>query len=289
MENNSSPHKARNEHGSINAIIEYRHTEKTVAKFVVLVEGPDDVKAYRKFLDQKMTELFFCNGKDNLQRFLLELLTETESVIGIRDADFCNLENIKPENPHLFFTDSHDIEMTMLSFEEIRRTLFSEYGDWGNMDTVWKSIVKKASFVGYIRWFNEKNDCKIMFKGFFNEYSSIDEEQLLLDELNDRSHEKKEAITMEMVDGFMARYNTNDIFNLCNGHDVSTLLATAFKINTNFLSSALRLSFQWEQFRKTGLCQDILAWQDTHGKTILYSFSDEAVPYQGKTISDKLC
>jgi hypothetical protein len=269
MNNGSSPHKARNYQSVVNAVLIYLRTKRTVKRVAVLVEGTDDEKAYRKFFDQNISQLFVCTGKDALQKYLQELSDKTKQAIGIQDADFSNLEKIKPSNTNLFFTDCHDLEMTILSFKEVREALFSEYGEWNKMNTVWESIVKKASFIGYVRWFNEKNDTKLLFEGFFNEYGSIDEAQLLLDKLNDRSQEKRESITKKMIDAFIARYSTDDIFNLCNGHDVSTLLAFVLKINTKSFSSALRLSFQFYHFMQTQLYANLLSWQNAHGFDIL--------------------
>ena len=309
MENNSSPHKVRNYQGVVNAVLVYLNTEKTTRQVAVLVEGPDDVKVYRKFFDQNMTQLFSCIGKGDLQKALSELLDKTNHVIGIRDADFSNLENAKPAISHLFFTDYHDLEMTILYFEEVRRSLFSEYGDLNRIDSVWKTIIKDASFAGYIRWFNEKNDYQIVFDGLFYKIDSNgDREQVLLDQLNrvvqklqflnnfrlktakclafcktwertirfsnksnEQSPDKKGTITKELVHDFITEHNTDDIFNLCNGHDVSDLLVMAFKINTKQLATALRLSFYREQFIKTALYRELLAWQTDCDITILYS------------------
>jgi hypothetical protein len=269
MNNGSSPHKARNYLGIVNAVLRYLDTPKTATMVAILVEGSDDEKIYRRFFHRDITQSFVCTGKSDLQKALSELLKKTNHVIGIRDADFCNLENIQPENCNLFFTDGHDIEMTMLGFEEIRRALFSEYGDWNNMDIVWESIVKKVSFIAYIRWFNEKNDFKLFFEGVFSKYAKIDEEQLLLDKLNDRSPDKREPITKEMIDDFITTHRTNDMFNLCNGHDVCTLLAATFTINTKPLSTALRLSFKLNHFMQKKLYDNIFSWQKTNGFDLL--------------------
>jgi hypothetical protein len=269
MDNGSSPHKARNCLGIINSVLKYLDTPKTTGRVAILVEGPDDEKVYRKFFDSAITQAFVCRGKSDLQKALLELLVKTNQVIGIRDADFCNLENIKPENAHLFFTDYHDIEMTMLYFEEIRRNLFSEYGDWDKMDAVWESIIEKASFIAYVRWFNDKNDFRLFFDGFFNTRDNNNEKQVLLDKLNNRSYKKREPITIETIDDFITTYKTDDVFNLCNGHDVGALLENTFKINKRPFFSVLRLCFHLNHFKQTRLYDNLLSWQRASGFDIL--------------------
>jgi hypothetical protein len=169
--------------------------------------------------------------------------------------------------------------MTILSFEEVRRDLFSEYyGDnnFNRIDSVWESIVKEASFAGYIRWFNEKNDYKILFDGlFYRVDGNADREQSLLDQLNERSPDKKGTLTKELITDFIAAYKTDDIFNLCNGHDVIALLVKVFNINSKQVATAIRLSFHQEQFIRTALYRKLLAWQAEHGIAVLYSFPEE--------------
>jgi hypothetical protein len=280
MENNSSPHRTRNYQGIVNAVLIYLRAPTTSAQAAVLVEGPDDAKIYRKFLNQNTARIFACGGKDDLQRALPELSAKTEYVLGIRDADFYHLENVEPEYPNLFLTDYHDIEMTILYFEEVRRALFSEYyrgNNFAGIDLVWDATVKKASFVGYIRWFNEKNDYKIVFDGLFYRTDYGDDiEQLLLDQLNEQSPDKKVSIAKETINDFIINHRTDDIFNLCNGHDVTALLVRALNINSKQLATALRLSFHHEQFVRTDLYQKLLAWQTHHSMAVLYSLSEEA-------------
>jgi hypothetical protein len=144
------------------------------------------------------------------------------------------------------------------------------------MDSVWESIVKEASFAGYIRWFNEKNDYKIVFDGLFYKTDRNDgREQLLIDQLNEQSPDKKGPLTKEMINDFIITCKTDDIFNLCNGHDVTALLVKAFNSNSKQLAMALRLSFHHEQFIRTVLYRKLLAWQTDHGIAILYSFCGE--------------
>jgi hypothetical protein len=280
MENNSSPHRARNYQGIVNTVLIYLRTPETSSRAAILVKGPDDAKIYRKFLNQHTTQIFACIGKNDLQRALFELLSKTDHVIGIRDADFFHLEDIVPESPNLFFTDCHDIEMTILRFVEVRRDLFSEYysdDNFDRMDSVWESIVKEASFVGYIRWFNEKSDYKIVFDGLFYKAGyGDDREQLLLDQLNEQSPDKKESLAKDTINDFITTYKTDDIFNLCNGHDVTALLVRAFNINLKPVVTALRLSFHREQFIRTALCRELLAWQNRHGIAVLYPPLEEA-------------
>jgi ribosomal protein L16 Arg81 hydroxylase len=110
---------------------------------------------------------------------------------------------------------------------------------------------------------------------FYKTDRSDDREQLLLDQLNAQSPDKKEPLTRETINDFITNHKTDDIFNLCNGHDVTALLVKTFNINSKQLATALRLSFHHKQFAMTVLYQKLSAWQIQHSIAILYSFSDD--------------
>jgi len=93
----------------------------------VLVEGEDDGKIYPKFFDTSKAKVEYVNGKTSLIEALEILTQETKQVVGIADADFLHLNKLYPQVKNLFYTDYHDIEMTMLSFEDVRDNLLTEY------------------------------------------------------------------------------------------------------------------------------------------------------------------
>ncbi|MDR2692281.1 MAG: DUF4435 domain-containing protein [Dysgonamonadaceae bacterium] len=129
----------------------------------VLVEGEDDRKIYPKFLDETRASVeFVTGGKGQLTIALNALAKETKQVIGIQDADFLHIDKNYPAVTNLFYTDYHDIEMTMLSFDEVRCNCFTEYRMQANQNDIWKNVLQEASYIAYIRWYSEKNNCKIL-------------------------------------------------------------------------------------------------------------------------------
>lgn len=108
------------EKDKINDIRLSLNTPKGSQTIWVLVEGEDDCKIYPKFFDQTKSKVEYINGgKERLMTALKVLSQETNQVIGIRDADFLHLEKLPIPSLPLFYTDYHDIEMTMLSFEGV--------------------------------------------------------------------------------------------------------------------------------------------------------------------------
>jgi hypothetical protein len=250
----------------------------------ILVEGEDDCKIYPKFFDQNKARVEFVNGgKIQLTKALDELAKEIEQVIGIQDADFLHLEKNCPDVKNLFYTDYHDIEITMLQFEGVLSNLFTEYRMYDKTETIWNNVIQESSFVAYIRWYNEKKQCKINFSGigYGNLISLTDSKitlknQELLNELNKRSNNKTEVLTSENIDCFINTNKTNDFLNLCNGHDVTALLSLVIggQVSYTEFCRHLRLSFNSNEFSKTNLYSKIYEWQKKHGHTIFKNVSN---------------
>lgn len=199
----------------------------------ILVEGENDSKIYPKFFDNQKTKVEFVGGGKGQMQIALNVLTqETDKVIGIRDADFCRIDQNIPLDRNLFLTDFHDIEMTMLSSEEVLTNLFIEYSVNNYISDIWRNILNEVSFVGYVRWLNEKNIVRLLFKGLrFGDFVELQDSQIrlkrrdFLSELNQRSQNKIQEITEEIIDRFQQENPTDDFLNLCNGHDVTAFLS----------------------------------------------------------------
>lgn len=246
----------------------------------ILVEGEDDCKIYPKLFDEIKTKVEFVNGgKEQLIIALNTLTKETEQVIGLQDADFLHLDKSYPVVKNLFYTDFHDIEITMLSFNDVMHNLLSEYGIQNKKEDIWKNVLQESSYIAYIRWYNEKNNCKILFSGlkYGGNLTEISNGRILLKKqelfkiLNTRSQNKTEELTSIKIDNFIETFKTNDLLNLCNGHDITALLSLIIggQISHHELCRHLRLSFTIQYFSQTKLYKDIFVWQANQGYFIL--------------------
>lgn len=245
----------------------------------VLVEGEDDCKIYPKFFNEHFARVVFVNGgKRQLTIALTTLTTETDKVIGINDADFLHLEKNYSEVKNLFITDYHDIEMTMLSFDAVRNNMFTEYCMLDKRNEIWQNILQVSSYVAYIRWYNEKNNCQINFSGLkYGDLTEISDgkislkNQELLQKLNTRSQSKTEELNDLNISNFIANNKTSDLLNLCNGHDTAKLLAliVGSQVSYKELCQHLRLSFTFKEFSQTKLYSQLSDWQTRSGYTVL--------------------
>jgi hypothetical protein len=250
----------------------------------ILVEGEDDCKIYPKFFAENVTRVEFVNGgKDQLMLALETLTQETKQVIGIRDADFLHLEKNYPSIASLFFTDCHDIEMTMLYNDAVFKNILYEYSLQKEMAEIKQNILTEASFVGYIRYYNELNTCSINFRGvdytvdFENNthYITLDK-NCLIQELNQRSPDKITTIDESTINQFAQAKRIQDKFQLVNGHDFIKMLMLRIKktksnlnIKTDNVAISLRNSYQIVHFKETKLYSNLLDWQEQNGFIIL--------------------
>jgi hypothetical protein len=246
----------------------------------ILVEGEDDCKIYPKFFNGTNARVEFVNGgKEQLTIVLNTLTKETKQVIGIQDADFLHLEKNYPAVTNLFYTDYHDIEITMLSFDDVIYNLFTEYRMQDKRNDTWRNILQESSYIAYIRWYNEKKKCKILFSGlkYGSNLTEVSDGKIslkipnLLRELNIRSKHKTEELTDENIDSFIDGNKTDDLLNLCNGHDVTALLSLIVggQVSHTEFCRHLRLSFTILHFSQTKLYSEIVGWQTRYGYSIL--------------------
>jgi hypothetical protein len=248
----------------------------------VLVEGPCDCCLYPKFFNKSKASFEYVGGgKGQVEIALTQLQTITRKVLGICDADFRYLEQNYPSIPNIFFTDYHDIEMTMLNDNQTLINAFAEYRLQSHAEHILQDALNGSVFTGYTRWYNEINITGLKFKNFsivpyYDITTKAFDPTAFLNELNRRSPNKKANIGISDINNFETTNRTTDFFNLCNGHDVIALIVATIKTypsNKNLsienFCSVLRASFTINSFKNTKLYADISTWQISHHYQIL--------------------
>ena len=131
--------------------------EANEGKVFVIVEGADDEKIYRCFLDERKVTFYIAKNCLYVVELLKELKTNPsfrDRLIGIKDADFDHiLGRSYPDLGNLFLTDYHDIEMTILSnsFEDF---LKAEY-KLPNATPLIEKVAEDLKSLSYLRLYNE--------------------------------------------------------------------------------------------------------------------------------------
>src|SRR5580693_6880159 len=92
----------------------------SIGKVFVLLEGESDVRLFRKLFNLENCKVEnIPGGNPKLEECVQTLIANYALVIGIRDADFIHLNNIPYQKANIFLTDFHDIEMVMISTDEL--------------------------------------------------------------------------------------------------------------------------------------------------------------------------
>lgn len=88
----------------------------------MLVEGEDDKKLLKNFVEKALCVIQIAHGKPNVLGALAILERDSfQGVLAIADADFAHLEGEPPHSPNLFWTDTHDLETMLLASPALAR------------------------------------------------------------------------------------------------------------------------------------------------------------------------
>ncbi len=239
----------------------------------VCFEGETDVQLFRKFfnLDNCLLE-YVPGGKSGVEKFVTERSGKIPLTIGIRDADFLHLENKTPSHPNIFLTDKHDMEMVLVSFDEIFSAILFEYTQFKREEhkVVRENILKAIRVVGYLRWLNEIEVLEIKFDiidfgSIFNEKSFQFDEKELLSMIIKRSPNAKIKDASLLLSKINQLMDVNhDLFQLCNGHDFMKVLSVYLKpmkqVKPSDLESKFRIAFTIQHYQSTNLYRNTLNW-----------------------------
>lgn len=273
-------------------IIEMGYHEDSEGKVFILIEGTDDEKIYRHFLNEQ--KVIFYVTKNCL--YVVELLKifKTNShlknkIIGIKDADFDHmLHRSYPDLENLFLTDFHDIEMTILSVsEEFESSLKAECCLQTTTPLVEK-VAKDLKSLSYLRLYNEVTIAEkelvgikldginfngITYSAFYDGENAITWEQCLEHVKSTCNNSRLEHYpTTEMIKLFADSYIDPDLKQLTRGHDlVFALQVRLQKLNRKNslgykeLCLILRTTCSRERFERTDLYHQLNEWMGQQG------------------------
>lgn len=251
-------------------------------KVFVLLEGNTDIKLFRNIFSNVNTDIIEFKGKKNLIEALETLINEEyKNIIGIKDADFDNLEEVTyPHN--LFMTDYHDMEIEMIERDGLS-SLINEFSKEECYDILCgdlkNDVYNIAIEIGYIRWYSERENGLFNFKKFnWNNLLSYDNCHIIFDieslsSLLLAQLDNSDGINIQEEVTNLKALST-DKLQICNGHDMTLLIANYFpigNINDKKIEEALRLSYHFSHFKNTNLFQNLNLWANANN----YQLFDE--------------
>ena len=279
-------------------IIEMGHHEDSEGKVFILIEGTDDEKIYRHFLNEQ--KVIFYVTKSCL--YVVELLRILKTnpylknkVIGVKDADFDHiLHRSYPDLDNLFLTDYHDIEMTLLSVSEgFENSLQAECSLQTTTPLVEK-VAKDLKSLSYLRLYNEvtvaNNELEgieldginfndITYSALYDGENAITWEQCLGHVKSTCNNSRLEHYpTTEMIKLFANSYINPNLKQLTRGHDlVFALQVRLQKLNRKNslgykdLCLILRNTCPKEKFEETNLYHQLNEWMNQQGRYLWHN------------------
>ena len=253
---------------------------------IIVVEGEDDEKALKQFFNIQVVEFFWaenCLKVKNSMRIVSKDEQLKDCVIGIKDADFDHINQIKHNIANLMVTDTHDMETLMLTPKVCEcicwETIKEEYP---NLSFDAMTSLKNLS---YLRYYNDKmiftegdsNNDGISFKKIKicklipnNQPVSVED---VLKHVKEKGNSNKTSFPdLNTMNQFIQEnpINDGDLVLFTNGHDLVSAIrnilhskATKAKEYSEIAIAALiRAYFSKEEFEKTNLYKDIDNWNN---------------------------
>lgn len=253
---------------------------------IIVVEGEDDEKALKQFFNIQVVEFFLaenCLKVKNSMRIVSKDEQLKDCVIGIKDADFDHINQIKHNIANLMVTDTHDMETLMLTPKVCEcicwETIKEEYPNLSfDAMTSLKNLL-------YLRYYNDKmiftegdsNNDGISFKKIKicklipnNQPVSVED---VLKHVKEKGNSNKTSFPdLNTMNQFIQEnpINDGDLVLFTNGHDLVSAIrnilhskATKAKEYSEIAIAALiRAYFSKEEFEKTNLYKDIDNWNN---------------------------
>jgi len=245
----------------------------------VLLEGKSDVRLFRKLFNLKKCKIEnIPGGCPKLEECVGFLVNINPLIIGIRDADFIHLRNEPYSKHNMFLTDYHDMEMMLISENEVFNALLFEYSSLSQDEhaEARNSILTTIEQISLLKWLNEKEHLGYQINVGFQDLISLSDYHLDFERYFSRVLAKSpNAILIDIsivMQKLQSLKETNpDSFQLCNGHDFIEALAKYVRdkgdgraINDKNISSSLRMAYTFEHYKMTKLFATTKSWSDNN-------------------------
>lgn len=263
-----------NNHKIAFVVNKLRHPENR-SKFVVLVEGDDDVLFYTQVMNMSNVDLVPLGGCETLE-YIIRCLSNYNRLLAIRDADFKRANNEEPEYDNLFLTDYHDIEMMQLhsgaAYSECEK-----YCQGSVTSTIVEDIQRELENVSYVRWHNQICHDEYGKQGICFDNAPI----------CDAIYDARSVIDLDSYWKYIADkqtivlpYGIDDVYNfkflhstsqvdlkqITNGHEAISALWCKIKVyykrnlSKKQLAKEVREYYTIDMFKQTTLYREVQKW-----------------------------
>ncbi|MBQ4498649.1 MAG: hypothetical protein II985_00245 [Alistipes sp.] len=243
----------------------------------IVVEDNDDIDVYGKMFNHQHVCLYTSETENNLrgcaylEQIVEDVLKQKPNayIIGIRDADYLRYVHVNYEPPRsIFVTDQRDLEMMLLSSQNVKHALIS----WNaHFEQAMTRGFELARYKGLLRICNDIHQLGCNFKKKFKQSDIWDE----------HNHKIKPDWKNIMTQTFLSncnipcdknilmsimsseRFETESVYNICQGHDVIRYLSMLMirqEYAQSAIMSTITQAFDRNDFYKTYLWKEIEKW-----------------------------
>lgn len=138
---------------------------------LLVVEGDDDSRFWRRKVADGLCELVIAGGRRNVEGLIAKVDARRFSgALGLVDADFSGIEGASP-SPNLIYTEDHDLEAMLLQSSALDAVLV-EYGDRSRIEAfegrtgqrVREALLARGLPFGRLRWLSQRRSLRLDFE-----------------------------------------------------------------------------------------------------------------------------
>lgn len=246
----------------------------------VIVEGDSDIRLFRKLFNLNHCKVeTIPGGNYKVEECVSTFITTYPLVIGIRDADFLHLESQPYKKTNMFLTDYHDMEMMILSEDDVFSALLFEFTTLPQElhQKKREDILLAIEHISFVKWLNVKENLAIPVASVNsrNYPNTSDIEEFLTSILEKSTAPKITAIELILEKFNVLKALKPHLMQLCNGHDFLMALSDIVKqsqkgknVSDESIASTCRVAYTRAHFQKTSLYEQIVSWSESQGCTL---------------------
>ncbi len=248
-------------------------------KTIVLLEGEDDVKAFRFLFDKSVTLIKAYGASTTIDKFLPAEFPDEPRVIGIRDRDYQTEKRFK----RIFYCDGCCCETMLVKDDEtFERVVVNFYRGKTPPMRLRYEILRSLFPISAIRLCSDRYKWALKVSGTDlsrvirpGKATPVSEAVAFVNAYNRRNEIKGERLRKLAAVRDPGR--VEDYLMITNGHDLVAAMRIYFdrasgdhrSVGDKTLSSALRCSYSREAFRSTDLCRALKKYAANHNLTIV--------------------
>lgn len=251
---------------------------------VLILEGDNDEKLFRRFVEDSEMPIIPAWGKENVLEAveILESHDGVQGFMGIVDADFGHVDGSLPTSKNIVVTDDHDVEMMIVktkAFSAVLRELGSRAKVRNFSDRergIRDALMQEALIIGHLLHLSVTDDLRLRFEGLrFERFVDRNSLKMNVDKMINAVFALTRNPQLAMADIRdrlleLVKDATDDPYQICCGHDFIAIFGIALRkvvgsrqskeTTSQVLGIALRLAYDSEDFRQTKLYSDAKQW-----------------------------